>query len=186
MQITRRAALALFPLSAAGVVAGCGVISTTTTNGVTTVTINVPTAEAYISGVAALASTLIGFPPVGAALGLAAVQIINTVLAQINSAIPALNQAAGGSVKFTFDTTSAPAFIGALEADVSTVVKSVEAVIVGMGHAVPPQVQTYYNGLVSVANALASLLKTVAPAAATANVMPPTEALALVNIRLPE
>ena len=37
MQITRRSALALFPLCA---LAACGVVSTTTTNGVTTITVD--------------------------------------------------------------------------------------------------------------------------------------------------
>lgn len=185
--LLRGSALA-FPALA---LAGCGIVTSTTTNGVTTYTINVSELETYVSGAAALAASLLGVPGISTAIGAATSSLIDQVISDLNAAIPAINTQAAGAVKISFTTSSAPAFIASLEQDAASLVSYTKTAITSFGASVPAQVTTYYNAIVSVANALSGVLSvgsTVSHkygAVFGASPMSVADALAIVNIKAP-
>jgi hypothetical protein len=159
-----------------------GACTVTTANGVTTITVNTQLAVAYASGLAALASALVGLPGLSVAIG-ASLPAVEAAIADVNAAVPAINSAAGGSASFSFNTTSAPAFIASLLADAASLKNDATAAVTALGSSVPTNVTTYYDGLVSVANAVAALFSL--NAGAVASPMPVEQALALVHIEVP-
>lgn len=180
MTISRRAILgatALVPL------AGCGIVTTTTTNGVTTVTVNVAKLIAYLSGAAALASAFLAVPGVGGLLAPTIAAAVNKAIAVVNADIPAVNTAVKGAVTISFNTGSPPAFLTSIAADLQGLQTEVSAIVTATGASLPPAATPYFQGILSVVNAFVALLSI--PAAAPKHLMPVNAALALVHIAQP-
>ena len=179
--LTRRALLCgtmLIP------VAACDFVTTTTTNGVTTVTVNVSEATTILSGAAGVASIFIGLPGVGAlltkALGAAAMAALPTIIADINGGVGALATNAAGQQTFTFTTTSAPAFVTALIADAKTLIGDAVAVLPVVGASgVASQVSQYAQGLNTLGNAILNMFSGAVKVGAEPGAMTVKQALAL-------
>jgi hypothetical protein len=180
----RRKLLAGSALALMGFVAGC---TTSTVNGVTTVTINMPTFTAYAMGATALVTAFLGFPGVAPLIG-AAGPVISGILSQVESGFAAVNTAANGNVSFSFDTTSVPAFITALEQDGTKLTSALSTAFTGAGSALPAQAGQYYNGAIAVLSAIAALFS-ISTAASMRKIAEPKmdvpTALSLVHVAVP-
>jgi hypothetical protein len=194
LSVSRRKALLAASALSVVAVSACDVVTSNTVNGVTTVTVNVAQATADLSGLAAAAAICFLLPGVGTALtaivGPAVVAAIPLVIAKINAAIPALQQAAGASQKFSFDTKSVPAFITALISDAETIATDASTVITHVGSAtVAKDVTEYAAAVQSLANAIIAMFGPTTAAAARAKATPSgmsvKDALALVGIKQP-
>lgn len=162
------ATAALLPL------AGCGIFSTNTTNGVTTVTLNVANAEAWgnafinaatlISSLAGVAGTAAGTAI--AATGATAKTDLATFVAQ-----------AGSQVTLIFDTTSVPAFVTSLLGDGQTLSGLAGGVITSTSTTVA---QSYLTALQTIVALFQAAVSTTAAAAP----MKMTQAQALATLRV--
>jgi hypothetical protein len=164
---------ALAPLIAG--LAACGVVTTTTTNGVTSLTINVAQlnnwGQAFIN-MATLLAPLIG--PVGVT-----VLTIGTVA---KADLTAVDAAAGGSLSLSFDSTSVPAVISSLLADGQKIVSTVGAgVTSGAISALSAEAQTYLTAGETILSLFSAALGSVAASASTPRM---TEASALAALRV--
>lgn len=181
---SRRHFLALVPAVA---LAGCGAVAVNTVNGVTTVNVNVAEATADLSGLAAAAAIFVALPGVGATLGPAVMAVAPQIIARINAAIPALQQAAGGSQTFTFDTSSAPAFVKTLLADAQALTQDAVGVLPAVGSIGAAQnVGQYAQAVQALGNAIVALFGGPMKASVAFAAAPPMsrdQALALVGIR---
>jgi len=178
-------ASALVPLA----LSGCGAVTTTTVNGITTVTVNVATATADLSGLAAAAAIFVMLPGVGALLGPSVATAVPLVIAKVNAAIPALQQAAGGTQTFAFTTASAPAFVADLLGAVQKLTGDAVAVLPKIGSTgAAANVSQYGQAVQSLGTAILALFGAPVPMAAAlggAPQMSVPDALALVGIKAP-
>lgn len=103
-------------IALSGLIVGCSVLTETTTNGVTTITINVAKVNQYAEAFASGVATVLGVPGVALMLGvyLAPFQAIAGTIVQD---IAAFNTASGGQSVLTFDATSVPAAVNSILAD---------------------------------------------------------------------
>ena len=182
MRLTRRALLGATILGVPVVLAGCGFVSTSTTNGVTTVTVNVANLATVAGGIAGVAGLLIGVPGVGAlltsAIGATAAAAIPTVIADINGAVASLTASAGAQQTLTFTSTSVPAFASAILTDAQTLVKDATSLMTGAGlGASAAEITQYAQGVQTLGNAIIAQLSALLPQSSAASaVMPPTQA----------
>lgn len=109
-------------------VGGCSIFTTTTTNGVTTVTLNVAKINQYAQAFASGVATVLGVPGVSVLLGvyLAPFQAIENAVVMD---IAAFNAATGGSATLTFDATSVPASINSLIADGKSILTTIQTAL---------------------------------------------------------
>ena len=166
---TRRAVLVLLPAAA---LSACGLITTTTTNGVTTITVNV--AQLNNWGQAILnAGTMLA--PLIPGVGPAVMAILNLV----SSDLAAVNKTAGGSVSLTFDSTSVPAALTSLLADGQKLIGTVSPALPAAASSVATEAQTVVNALQTVVSVLAATLGSVA---AVKPVMTEAQALQVLGV----
>jgi hypothetical protein len=184
--MNRRQVLYAIGLAGLASLPGC---TTSTVNGVTTVTVNTADAVSYLSGLAALGTSLLSFPGFSTALG-GNLSVFTTVIADVDAAGAAVVSASGGSAGFSFDTTSVPAFITSMEANVNQLLALASAAVSAVGAALPTKVAAYWAGAQVVAAAIIALFSiptAAVPAAAklAAPTMTVAQALALVGITAP-
>ena len=120
---TRRIAL----LSAASLLAlaGCSAVTSTTTNGVTTITVNVADIDDWAEAFLNAAGLILALPGIAAGpTGIA----ITAVLAVIKADLAAFNAASGGNVTLTFNSTSVPAAIQSVLTDGQTLLSDAAGV----------------------------------------------------------
>lgn len=181
--ISRRHALRLtgFAAVAAASTALAGCVSSSTTNGVTTITVNTATISAYASGLS-LVATALGAGLTIAGVGAAVAPAISGIGAMAAQDAKALATATNGQQTFSFNTTSAPAFVTSLLTDAT----SLKAELNALGTALPPTVQTYYNAAMTIASAVQSALSLATAVAAPApGGMSVSDALAVVHVKAP-
>lgn len=150
--ITRRTFSATLPLIA---ITAC---STTTTNGKTTIAVNVAEAIAYSNAAAAAVDALLAFPGVSSALG-SKLPEVRTAVLDVTTVGAAVQNAASSSQTFTFDTTNPPAFLTALAANVGTLRTDVGAAMAALGSSAAPQVTTYYQAVLAILTAISALFQ---------------------------
>ena len=134
--ISRRDALRLtgFAAAAAAGTALAGCVASTT-NGTTTITVNTATISAYASGLSLVASAL-GAGLAIAGVGAAVAPVISGIGATAAEDAKALAAATNGQQSFSFNTTSAPAFVSSLLNDAT----SLKAELSALGTALPATV----------------------------------------------
>jgi hypothetical protein len=171
--MNRRAILrasALVPVTAA--LAACGIFTSTTTNDVTTVTVNVSDLNAWgtaIINAATLVSGLPGISTTTQGAGIAAISKAAT------AALAAVDVAAGTSQTFTFNSGSVPASITSLLSDGTTLLADAQAAAGGVTGTSVQTAQTYIEALTTIVAlfqaAVSTIPTTTAPAAASGHVM---------------
>lgn len=112
------AASAIVP---AALLAGCGMITTTTTGGVTTVSVNLVALNDYVQAAKNGAAILLISPLIAAALGPVKIALIEATIANAAAQIAALTKASNGVATLTFTASSAPAAISAIQSDAATI-----------------------------------------------------------------
>lgn len=162
----------------------CGIVSSTSTGGVSTVTVNVAKLNAYALAVQNGADALLANPLIANAIGIPTAIVIAAALSSASAAINAIDSAAKGSQTLTFNTNSPPAVLASLQTDAVTVF---DAFKTGMGAAalkLPANVLSAYDALQTIVALLLALLPTVG-AAERSNLptvkMSETKALALLH-----
>jgi hypothetical protein len=181
MTITRRTALrGTVALSAASLLAACNAVTTTTTGGVTTVTVNVAQLTAWGQAVVSGAQLIAGLPGI---VGTAAGATISAVATAAGIDLRAFAAAAGASQTLTFNNTSIPAAIQSLAADGQTLLIDAAGALGGVPAASLQTAQTYINAVQTIVVLLQAAIGT-APAAATlAPRMSETQALAVLGVK---
>src|ERR1035437_2141456 len=148
MQISRRAMLlSATPLA----LAGCGIITTTTTNGVTTISINVAKVDGWAQAFVNAGNLIYGLPGVAGLLGPIG-GVVQIVVKMVAADVMAFDKSAGGVTDLTFDATSIPAALNSILADGRKLLATVQGAM--------PQIGAI-NGVASYANALALVVSVV-------------------------
>lgn len=172
-----RATSALIPAALLG---ACGAVTTTTTGGITTVSVNVAKIDAYAQAFQNAGNTILGMPGMAAMLGPYAL-VASQVTAAVATDIAAFDKAAGGQTTLTFDATSVPASINSVLADGQKLLTTIRA---GLPQtAVVGTVATYINALATVVSLFEAMVGT-APAAAIMGATPMSEDTALTILRV--
>ena len=165
MNIFRRHLLATVPLLSAVALFGC---ANTTVNGVTTVTINLSTLQAYAAAVKNGVATLLSIPVIGTALGSAKIAMINAVAADMAAEVAALNTANNGAATLTFTVTSVPAALTAFATDARAIMADLVVVAASLSGSLAANVVTTVDALQTV------LLLGEAVVSAAVGAVPPT------------
>jgi hypothetical protein len=181
--LSRRGALrASSALAALGLLARCGVVATRTTNGVTTVTINVAKVNAYAQAGSNFAAAILSEPLIATFIAPYAA-VITAAQTLIMTDLTAFDAAAGGSVTLTFNAASIPLFISSVLTDMETLLGDVMKAL--PASAIVGTVEANIEAL----SALISLFEAmigVMPAAAKPGAAPPmseTDALKVLKVR---
>jgi hypothetical protein len=148
MTISRRRLLASVPLMSA--VAMLGACAATTTNGVTTVTINLNTLETYATAVKNGVATLLSVPPISTAIGTAKVLVINQAVADMAAQAAALSAANQGVATLTFTAASIPAAVTAFETDAKALMADVVVVASSLAGSLAANIITTVDALQTV------------------------------------
>ncbi len=167
MFCSRRAALALFPLTAAGLLSGCGIFSSTTSGGVTKITVNTARLAAYAAAIDNGVNTLLSIPALTGALGSIQAAAVRALGAAIVAAANQLASQGGGSQSITFDATSIPSALVSLHADANTIFGDFSAVMKSIGNSVAVDVITTFNALQTIVSLVVALTAGTAVASAT-------------------
>lgn len=167
---TRRAFLAA--AACAIPLAACTV---TTANGVTTVTVQLATIDAYAQAVKNGTAALLANPVISGALGAAVVAAINAAETDVTNSISALDTANAGSISLTFSTASVPAALTSLQADAKTILGDVQTVFTSLGTQIGSDVVQTFDAF----ETIVSLLVAIGSAAVGAPAVKMTQAQAL-------
>ena len=176
--IHRRALLgasALLPLAA------CGIVTTTTTNGVTTITVNVARVDAWAQA-GANAATLIADLP-GIAATPASVAILG-IVALVKLDAGAFDKAANGQTVLTFDANSVPASIASLASDARTLLGDARAALPNVASTAMNDAQTYVNAVQTLVSLFDATVGGVKVGAVPAP-MTEAQALAVLGVKAP-
>lgn len=158
--LLRATALALPAIALAGCVAS-------TANGVTTITLNLATLDAYATAVENGATTLLGISLISAALGSPKVVLIKALIAGVVASIAALDAANHGGTSLSFTTASIPAALTALQTDASTIFADIETVATSLGGSLASNVVTTVEALQTIVSLLVALTSTAVGAVKT-------------------
>lgn len=148
-------------LAAGSALAGLAACTVTTTNGMTTITLNV--AEfAYDANIAlSVVKTALGFAPIPATI----VTIVNEAISLLQTGIAAFKTYAGSDISLTFDTTSVPSAIHSLINDVQTVSANISAIATSENAAISSDVMSKVEAVASDVANIASILTSIVSAA---------------------
>lgn len=180
MNISRRTTLlrtaAILPVAA---LAACGVFTSTTTNGVTTITINVAQVNAWGAAFINAAALVSGLPGIaGTPAGLAIV----AVGAVAKTDLAAFTATAGASVSLTFDKTSAPAAIQSLLTDGQTLLTDAQGALGSVAPASLGSAQTYVAAIQTIVSLFTAAMGVSASTAKVSATAPMSEANALASL----
>lgn len=177
MYISRRAILGTSALLPAAALVGCGIVTTTKVNGVTTITVNVAQINAWAQAFGNGAAMVAGLPGI---VGTPAGAAIAAISALVKVDAAAFNTAAAGSLTLTFNATSVPASIQSIVTDGQTLLNATKAAIPQVPAAAATLANTYLNAIAT--------LVSLAEAAITTKVgtphTPMTEGAALAVLRV--
>lgn len=182
--LSRRALLgatAFAPLA----LAGCGIVTRTTTGGVTTITVDVAKLDAYSKAIQNGADALLANPLIAAAMGPGVAIAIAAALAGVGAAIAAIDKQANGSQSLSFNANSAPAALVSLQADAATVYSDVKTAFAATAGQLPAAVAQVFDALVTVVSLLLAVMLSVGATKAARSMpapkMPEARALALLH-----
>lgn len=165
MKLSRRYLLNLFSAAVpAAVLVSC---TSTTTNGVTTETINLATVNAYATAIENGANTLLAIPLISAAMGPSAVSIVSTATKGVASAISTLNTVYKGQISFSFTVANTPAALDALVTDANQINGAVSAITASAGSEITANEQEIIDALQTVVSTLIALVTGAVGAAET-------------------
>ena len=170
--MNRRHALSLLALAP---VAACGLVQTTTTNGVTTVTVNVADVVAYAQAGINAASLVGSLVPGGAAI----VAVGSTIAVDL----AAFSKATAGQVTLTWNATSVPALVRSLLGDVQQLLADVTAAVPQVPASVASQASTYLSALSTVVTLFEALVAPASVAAAKPISMTRLQALSALGVK---
>lgn len=135
-----------------------GACSIATSNGVTTVTLNVNEVVADTNIALTIAQTGLGFVGLPTNIG----TVVSEGITIIQNGLTAFKKASGGSVSLTFDKTSVPAAFTSLIADLQTASSNISAVAAqeksALGDALSAKIVTISADIANVASVLQSIL----------------------------
>lgn len=157
----------------------CGVVTTNTTNGMTTVTLNVAQVNKWAQAFENGAKLIGGLPGI---VGMPAAAVLMGVSALIADDIAAVNVAAGGAVALTFDSTSIPNAVSSLLADAQTLLKNAAAAVPASVNAVIATANTYVAAISELVSVLELSILPAAPTASVASATAQAHALAVLGI----
>ena len=177
MTPTRRAVLtgatALIP---AAVLIGCGAVTTTTTNGVTTITINVAQINAWATAFINAAALVAALPGIaGTPTGLA----ITGVGGAAKLDLGAFTAVAGNSLSLTFNSTSAPAAVQSLLADGNELLTDAKGALGSVASTALGSAQTYVTALGTIVSLFQAAMGVSASVATVSATAPMSESTAL-------
>ena len=166
MNLTRRHALlgasAIIPI----LLAACGIITTKTTGGVNTVTINTKALNTDGSAIIAAAQAILGNPLVGVALG-ANLLIAETLIISARATMASIAAATNGSTSLSVDTTSVQNLVNSLIADVNQFVTLIGAALPLLGIALAATVKNYLTAIQTLSPLVQLAVALAIPASAT-------------------
>jgi hypothetical protein len=173
MLISRRAVLIG---TSAMIPAGCGIITTTTTGGVTKISINVAEVDAWAQAFVNAGNLIYGLPGVAGLLGPIG-SVVQIVVKMVAADVMAFDKSAGGVTDLTFDATSIPAALNSILADGRKLLATVQGALPQIGAI--NNVSTYANALATIVSVVEAALG-VSPVSMRAGAVSPTaEAAAL-------
>lgn len=165
--MNRRNLLGASALAATGaVLAGCGLFTTSTTNGVTTLTVNVDTIDKIAHAIENAVLLVASLPGI---VGTPVAATIAAVGSLVISAVDQFDSASGGSLSVSIDTTGVLPAIQSLIADAQKLLGYLQTSIGNLVGAALQTAQTY-------AAALATLVSTLQAAIGLATTTPPAAA----------
>ncbi|HQT89094.1 MAG TPA: hypothetical protein PK677_11155 [Acidiphilium sp.] len=171
-------------IAPAALLAGCGIVSTTSTGGVTTVTIDVAKLDELTVALTSGAKTLLANPLIAAAMGLAADAAAQVILTSVAAAVAQIDAQAGGKQVLTFSASSVPAAVASLSADVAALFKDAQAGVAGAGTAIGSNVMQVYDAFQTVVALIQVMIPSPLVGAAKVGakmVMPEAQALAILG-----
>ena len=172
--LTRRTLVAAVPgIAAAGALAAC---TSTTTNGVTTVTINVAQANAWGQALLNAITLVAGLPGI---VGTPPALAVMAIEPMISADLTAFNTAANGKLVLTYDRTTPAAAVTSLAADGQKLVADVQAAIGTVASGALQTAQTYLAAVKTIVSLFQAAAGSVSAAAASGM----TEAQALTVLK---
>lgn len=175
-----RRALMLSGVAATAVLAGC---TFSTSNGVTSVTINLKAVNAYAQALQNGSNTLLSVPLITTAMGPATVALVKAAVAGISIAAAALAQQATGPNTLTFTANSIPAALASFQADAATINAAFGVVITAETGSLSSNIITTASAIQTVVSLVLALASSVMPVTvgAVAPAMPEAQALSILN-----
>ena len=174
--LSRRNLLRGSALSCGALLAGCAV---STTNGVTTITLNVATVDTYAKAVSLAGSVLLGLSVFTGPLGVAGTAAATVALAAVAKGISAFDVATAGQVSISFTSSSVPASLASVEADCMQFLTYVQEGVTAAGTSLPANVKPYIASLETIIPLLVALTSTIG---AVPTPMTEKQALAVVGL----
>lgn len=176
MQICRRSLLHASALAVPAVaLAGCGIVTRQTVNGVTTVTVDVARldgfGQAFLNGTTLIA----GLPGI---VGTAPAMAVTALAPVISADMKAFDAAAGGKLTMTFDATSVPSAIKSLADDGRQLLADAKAALPNVAKDQVATANTYVNAVETLVSLFQAAIGGV-PTMAAAALAPDSEARAL-------
>lgn len=140
--------------------AGCGIVTTTTTNGVTTTTVNVKQIQTWATAFENAATLVASLPGVPTSIA----TILKLVNNQINIDLAAFDTATSGKLTLTFDATSPPAALSSLLTDGNTLLTDIKGSVSNVVTTYATDAQTYLNALSTIVSLFEAALGSVGSA----------------------
>ena len=171
--MNRRALLATTMLAP---LAACGVVTSTTTNGVTTVTINVAKIDSYAKAFGAFTSAVAGVS--GIAPFLTTIEVAESMALQD---LAAFDAATNGQLVLTFDATSVPASVTSILDDGRAVLAAIQTAL--PQSAIVGTVLDAFNAVKTIVMLFEALLPSFGAVAASRVPMSEAQALAVLGVK---
>lgn len=160
--------------------AGCASLFTvTTTDGVTTLTVNLAKLAQYATALKNGVTTLFSVPAIAAALGAATVALVTTAVGDLAAQVTALSAADKGATSLVFTTTSVPAALTAFQTDAVTIASNTAIVFTTLGSTVGADIMTTIDAFNTIVALAEAVLPTPAARLAAATAPKLSEAAAL-------
>lgn len=143
--------------SALAMLAGCGIVTTATTGGVTTVTLNVAKVNSLAQSLSAALTGLLDNTTVKTLLGTTVDTALANVSTEIAEDMAAFNTYTGGQTSLVFTASSIPAAVTALQTDAKTILANVEAALVPSKTSLPADALAFVNTILTIAPLVVAL-----------------------------
>jgi hypothetical protein len=174
--MNRRAILSLAGLGlSTAALAAC---TTTTSGGVTTLTINVAKIDAYAHAIQSAGTALLADPVIAGLLG-PNVALAETAVAAVVAGLTAFDAAAGGAVTVSIDTSGVSAAVQSILTNAQSLLALIQAGVSTSKTALASTISNYIASLATIVALLQVLVASATTGAKAAPVLPMTEARAL-------
>lgn len=168
VSLSRRSALrTVLPLAALPVLASCGIFSSSTSNGVTTVTIDTARLNTDGQAIVTMATAILANPLIASALG-ANLTAAQTLLSTVSMTMSKIADATAGKVSTSIDVSSVQGFVTTMLADVNQFVSLVMTVVPSVASGVVANtIQTYLTAISTLVPLIQLAVALTTPAAAS-------------------